>query len=872
MTVTFERAILADIVKKRIRVIFEYDRGLVASIKTVPGAKFVPANKGGPAWSVPLDITSARCLRQVFGQELKLSTSLRAWGHQVVSKDRELRSLGEATDASLHRLPDHLPDLFDTLHPYQRAGVRFAATSQNPLIADHPGLGKTLETIGAVFEAGTDNGPSLVIAPLTSLDTVWLMELNKWQPHPVYVPSGGRAERLATIQEFENALAFGPAWLVVNPAMVRLSREKVSSFPALHRIEWANIIVDECVPEDTFISTPNGRVPIQLLSIGDVVFGYEGDRVIETKVMNVFSSPGSGKDLYGNGVLQTTGNHPWWTEECGYVEAMYLLRQRDGQQSILQQLLQSIVQKKLVKSKNDSSQQGPRIPRQRRLRKTIELKLLLARWWQWQRNQHPTESLGREAGLAYRSSCKNRGRRSSISLQDGYCQYSDQDGDRDRWRLPSEQEQSEGGQKERGLVPRTRMASLEIHKCSSVCRCRFGSEVNQVFNIETGTGNYFAEGVLIHNCHKNAVRNRNTSTAEGIYALKLRDDGKRIALSGTPIGGKPINLWGILHYLNPQVFSSKWRWAEQWLEITDNGFGKTIGSIKRCSDHHGSEFRPTACPGCDDIEEAFYEALRPYMLRRTKPEVLSELPNKIFIDVWCDMSPKQSDQYVAFAKDAEVRIDEQVLSATSILAEYTRLKQFASAYHDLRFGTEDSMKITPTSDSGKLVQLERLLEERGVFDPPDEQEGEPAQVVIFSQFSQLVDLVYDWLESKSVKVEKITGAVNKRGQRAEIQRSFQSGEVQVLVMTTTAGGVAITLDRADTVVFLDETWQPDDMEQASDRCHRASRIHQVTVYTLRTKNTIEEQIMNLCLDKDDVNKAILDRRRSGYRATINQAR
>jgi SNF2 family DNA or RNA helicase len=89
---------------------------------------------------------------------------------------------------------------------------------------------------------------------------------------------------------------------------------------------------------------------------------------------------------------------------------------------------------------------------------------------------------------------------------------------------------------------------------------------------------------------------------------------------------------------------------------------------------------------------------------------------------------------------------------------------------------------------------------------------------------------------------------------------------RVLVMTTTAGGTAITLDRASTVIFLDETWNPDDQEQGEDRTHRASRIHQVMIYRIKTKNTVEEYIEKVLAMKDDINKAILDLRRQGVRS------
>lgn len=573
---------------KRIVVRFPYDPRLVANVKRVPGARYVPSGKH---WTVPADLTSARALREQFGSSLMLSPELSAWGYRQVQQERTLGSLAVATDATLERLPKVLPSLSAALYDYQRVGVKFIATSVAPLVADEPGLGKTLEIIAGIFEAGLEQGANLVVAPATSLDTVWQYELGRWQPHPVYVATGTRAQRDATIAEFTKIVNHGgTAWLVVNPEMVRYRKATddelyndpkhplLPQYAALHSIKWANIIIDEC--------------------------------------------------------------------------------------------------------------------------------------------------------------------------------------------------------------------------------------------------------------HKHAIRHPKTLTAQGMFALKAT--GLRSAMSGTPVGGREINLWGVLHYLNPDVFTSKWRWAEQWLEITDNGFGKVIGGIRK------------------GREEAFYASLTPYMLRRTKADVLTQLPPKQHVDVWCDMQGAQAKQYKAMVKDAAVRINDRTISVNNVLAEFTRLKQFSFAAQDLR-----GDKLVPLAQhSCKMDALLQRLDELGILDG----EGDE-QAVIFSQFKEVVDAVYATLQARKVPVLKITGDVNKKGERANLQRSFQSGEARVMVMTTTAGGVAITLDRASNVFILDETWDPDDQTQAEDRCHRASRIHQVTVYTFRTRNTVEEYILEVLLDKQNVNTAIMDHRR-----------
>jgi SNF2 family DNA or RNA helicase len=319
-----------------------------------------------------------------------------------------------------------------------------------------------------------------------------------------------------------------------------------------------------------------------------------------------------------------------------------------------------------------------------------------------------------------------------------------------------------------------------------------------------------------------------------------------MALSGTPVGGKPINLWKILHWLHPDKFTSQWRWAEQWLTIEEVRHSRTathkeIGDIR------------------EGLEEDFYKAHSQYFLRRTKDEVLPWLPPKNHIDLWAEMGGAQEHQYKQFALQAEVKIGDHELSATSILAEYTRLKQFAIALNDIEVIDQDKIRPVPTETSCKLDVLEELLDELGVL------EGSDAQVVIFSQFTQVVNMVTKWLQDKGVSARSMTGET-KSAERTEMQNSFQDHQFKVMVMNVHTGGVSITLDAADTVVFMDETWVPDDQEQAEDRCHRASRNHQVNIYTIRTKHTIEEYIHMRTKSKQNVNRIILDLRRAGLRA------
>lgn len=339
--------------------------------------------------------------------------------------------------------------------------------------------------------------------------------------------------------------------------------------------------------------------------------------------------------------------------------------------------------------------------------------------------------------------------------------------------------------------------------------------------------------VTVDEFHKCGLANRNTATRKGIKRLHAQ---KKIALSGTPIGGKTRKLWGILNYLEPKEFSSEWRWIDHWLDKSTNTAGYTeVGDL------------------IEERVEDFYRTHARFMVRRTKEEARKDIGHKIVNNVWCHMGPKQDAQYKKFAADAEIRIDEEHLSATSILAEYTRLRQFAIAEQTLN---GDGVPY-PTANSCKLERLLQILDDHGVAADADGEE----RILVFSQFSKVIDMVDSELRAEGIDSAALTGDT-KQAERTRLVRAFEAGDLRVLCMTTTAGGTAITLNSSTAIVFLDETFNPDDQEQAEDR----NRNNTAVIYYLRTRGTIEEHVLNINTDKKSINKAILDARRNGMRA------
>lgn len=339
-----------------------------------------------------------------------------------------------------------------------------------------------------------------------------------------------------------------------------------------------------------------------------------------------------------------------------------------------------------------------------------------------------------------------------------------------------------------------------------------------------------------------------------VLACRAIKAERRFALSGTPIGGKAIKLWSGLNFIAPEVFTGKWRWAQDWLEVVEEDGQKVIGGLR---EERKTEF------------DAYH---RPYIVRRLRIEVLPQLPPKLLIPVWCEMGKAQRKQYESFAADLEVRIDEHRVAASNVLAEYTRLKQFSNSLCSVEvIGVKDDgetpeLKVHPTEDSGKLPYLLERLAEEGI--DPDDPAGS-TQAIVSSQFRLYIEMVSRHLDSKGIKNVLLTGASSKKDSELA-QRAFKAGNdnegLRVCCMVTTMG-VGLTLDNVTSVHLLDETWTPDDQEQLSDRAVNTTLNHQVSVLTYRSLLSVEEEIYKENAYKAWTNQDVLDARRRGFRAT-----
>lgn len=366
--------------------------------------------------------------------------------------------------------------------------------------------------------------------------------------------------------------------------------------------------------------------------------------------------------------------------------------------------------------------------------------------------------------------------------------------------------------------------------------------------------------LIMDECQRILLRNtgKSTQTRKGAMLLESAPDGLRIALSGTPMRGKPHRLWGVLNWLRRDVFSGFWSWVERffWVDTTGYGGARVIKSFR------------------EDRREAFEADLDRYMLRRTQKEVRPDLPAKAYMGtpldpkdpdsptaVWLDMLPEQERAYREMLSTSSAKVDGGSLQAVGILAEIVRLKQFASSYGQLI----NDGDFRPHLPSNKVDWIEQFLLERNIL--TDDADEEPTgKVIIVSQFTSLLKMLASQLYAKhGLLYSRVTGSVTGVERQRQIDRfNDPDSGIQVMFLNTLAGGVALTLDVADDMVFLDETHVPDDQEQAegrNDNRRPEEKVVQRRYWYLKSLGSIDEAIARTNAHRDKDQKQHLDGRR-----------
>ncbi|MET0411537.1 MAG: DEAD/DEAH box helicase, partial [Polyangiaceae bacterium] len=292
----------------------------------------------------------------------------------------------------------------------------------------------------------------------------------------------------------------------------------------------------------------------------------------------------------------------------------------------------------------------------------------------------------------------------------------------------------------------------------------------------------------------------------------------RIATSGTPIENHLGELWSIMSFTNPGLLGSRQRF--------DDRFARRI-SI----DHDAL--------AADQLRRL----VAPFLLRRLKRDVLSELPAKTEITLSIELGEEERALYEGIRQKALRAIAQPGAAGVQrlrVLAELMRLRR-AACHPEL---------VAPGSGitSSKLTALKTLVEEL--------REG-GHKALVFSQFVDHLEQVRRWLEEDKIDHQYLVGATPEK-ERARAIEAFQSGQGDLFLISLKAGGFGLNLTAADYVVILDPWWNPAAEDQAADRAHRIGQQRPVTVYRLVARATVEERIVALHEKKRNLADSLLE--------------
>jgi SNF2 family DNA or RNA helicase len=239
------------------------------------------------------------------------------------------------------------------------------------------------------------------------------------------------------------------------------------------------------------------------------------------------------------------------------------------------------------------------------------------------------------------------------------------------------------------------------------------------------------------------------------------------------------------------------------------------------------------------------KALRPFILRRTKSQVATELPEKTEQTIYCDLEPKDKKLYAELRDYYRARLlknganDESGQFKIQVLEALLRLRQAAChpGLIDKKRTGESSAKIDTL-----LAQLDQVLEE-------------DHKVLVFSQFTSLLAIVRSRLDAAKIPYVYLDGRTRDRQARVE---QFQSDpNVKLFLISLKAGGLGLNLHAAEYVYLLDPWWNPAVEAQAIDRAHRIGQTRRVFAYRLIARDTVEEKVLALQQSKRDLADAII---------------
>ena len=320
------------------------------------------------------------------------------------------------------------------------------------------------------------------------------------------------------------------------------------------------------------------------------------------------------------------------------------------------------------------------------------------------------------------------------------------------------------------------------------------------------------------------IKNRQTKMSQA--AMGLQADF-RIALTGTPLQNYLSELWNLFQFINPGLLGSFEAFSHDFITPIEVGHDK-------------------------ERQQTLRQILQPFLLRRTKAEVIDELPEKTEIIHRVELSNGERVAYEAMRIEAQMQVAQASKVDVNVLASITRLRQAADSESKL----EDFVALLTQIVTGGN------------------------RVLVFSQFTTFLSAAQHRLESNSINAPTSNSPQDAPtsfyldgstpiAKRKQLVERFQKGEAQVFFISLKAGGLGLNLTGANYVIHLDPWWNPAIEQQATDRAYRIGQRRNVTVYHLIAADTIEEKILRLHKTKRDLADALLQDQNTAQTLTLD---
>jgi len=323
----------------------------------------------------------------------------------------------------------------------------------------------------------------------------------------------------------------------------------------------------------------------------------------------------------------------------------------------------------------------------------------------------------------------------------------------------------------------------------------------------------------------------------------------RLLLTGTPLQNSVNELWALLHYLLPDLFTVMMDF-KAW-------FAKPFQGVQGLN-----EFEVQLDPEQEQqVIRQMHTLLAPFLLQRLKSEVLADrLPPRVEVDVRVPLSAWQEAAYRDLEKRT-IRLLDQNDTVSSDQVNNALMQLRKIVLHPYLFQTGYTRNEDLFRSSGKLEALDRMLPKLLRFGH---------KVLIFSQFTSLLDVLEDFLQWRGIVNVRLDGQVAHEQRKARIERFSSDPSVKVFLLSARAGGLGLNLQAADTVVLFDIDWNPQNDKQAIARVHRVGQTKEVRVVRLVTDSKVERHMEARCKEKLEMEKKVMGAGMFRKQATAEQ--